>query len=92
MKKHRLWRLSITALAALTQLGAAPVQGSSPTGIVRQPPVREIGSGRQLFLDDWLIDRMESTVRWVHRASKTPSNPILKPERPWEASGFSTPT
>ena len=51
---------------------------------MRHPPVREIGSSRQLFLDDWLIDRMENVARWVHRASKEPSNPILKPERPWE--------
>ncbi len=84
MKRRWLLRLSLVILATLAQLEAVPVQGLSSNSIVRHPPVREIGSSRQLFLDDWLIDRMENVARWVHRASKEPSNPILKPERPWE--------
>ena len=84
MTKHCSLRLSLVVLGTLTQLGAAPVQGPSSNSIVRQPPVREIGSSRQLFLDDWLIDRMDNVARWVHRASKERTNPLLKPERPWE--------
>ncbi len=71
-------------LGALAELGAVQAQGLSSSSITRQPPVREISSKRQLFLDDWLIDRMDNVARWVHPASKEQTNPILTPERPWE--------
>ena len=54
--------------------------------IKRQAPVREVGPERQLFLDDWLIDRIENVARWVHVARKAPENPIFKAERPWEGN------
>lgn len=44
----------------------------------------EIGSRRQLFLDDLVVDKVENVHRRFHRPVRHPSNPVLKPENPWE--------
>ena len=44
----------------------------------------EIGSHRQLFIDDFVIDRMEAVRRNIHQADTYPGNPVLQPEMPWE--------
>ena len=47
------------------------------------PPVIDIGVGRQLFVDDFLIEE-SSLHRTFHRASYHPASPVLQPEREWE--------
>ena len=48
------------------------------------PPARiPIDVGRQLFVDDFLIESTNMHRTW-HAATYHPANPILKPERPWE--------
>ena len=69
-------------LLVLTML----VQGQKIDQIVRQPPVRDLDSKRQLFLDDHLIDRIENASRWVHSPNKEAGNPILTADRPWEGN------
>ncbi len=52
---------------------------------------REIGSRRELFVDDWLIDRLEGALRLVlHQA--LPQEAILETDHPWEGcmSNFNT--
>ena len=49
----------------------------------------EIGSKRQLFLDDYIIGRMDNVHRVVHQPEKHPENPVLVPEHPWEGTGAS---
>jgi hypothetical protein len=45
-----------------------------------------IDVGRQLFVDDFLIE--ETTLkRTFHQAEYHPENPVLKPDRPWEKQG-----
>ena len=52
------------------------------------PEVIPIDVGRQLFVDDFLIE--ESTLkRSFHRAEYHKINPVLKPEKPWESGGES---
>jgi hypothetical protein len=54
-----------------------------PPYLASPPGVINIDIGRQLFVDDFLID--ESTLyREFHRAEYHPANPILTPEEPWE--------
>ena len=42
-----------------------------------------IDVGRQLFVDDFLIESTNLQRTW-HAATYHPANPVLKPERPWE--------
>ena len=60
------------------------------TGVAEQPPylqspppVIPIDVGRQLFVDDFLIEE-SALYRQFHPATYHGANPILKPERPWE--------
>ena len=47
------------------------------------PAVIPIDVGRQLFVDDFLIEET-SLRRVLHRADYYPHNPILIPDKPWE--------
>ncbi|MBT3291716.1 MAG: hypothetical protein HN380_30515, partial [Victivallales bacterium] len=47
------------------------------------PKVVPIDVGRQLFVDEFLVEQT-SLKRRFHLASKYEGNPILKPEMPWE--------
>src|SRR5437870_1268964 len=57
-----------------------------PPYLAAPPDVIPIDVGRQLFVDDFLI---ESTTlrRTFHRAEYYADNPVLKPDRPWEGEG-----
>jgi hypothetical protein len=47
------------------------------------PAVIPIDVGRQLLVDDFLIEQT-TLRRTFHRAKYHPANPILKPDKPWE--------
>lgn len=50
------------------------------------PSVIPIDVGRQLFVDDFLID--STTLKRVfHKPTMHEGNPVLKPEQPWELEG-----
>jgi hypothetical protein len=54
-----------------------------PAYLADPPAIIPIDVGRQLFVDDFLIE--ESTLwRTCHKATYYPANPILKPETEWE--------
>lgn len=67
-----------------------PPRRVPPTGVVERPPylasppaVIDIDIGRQLFVDDFLIE--ESALhRTFHQATYHPASPVLEPERDWE--------
>jgi len=48
-------------------------------------PLR-IGHHRQLFLDDWLVAKMERLDRKQGVPVKHPANPVLRRDKPWEAA------
>lgn len=51
--------------------------------LAHPPDVIPIDVGRQLFVDDFLIE--ETTLRATHHhAVYHPASPVLRPERPWE--------
>ena len=46
----------------------------------------EIGSRKQLFVDDYLIESMTNTRQIMNPAVKVPDNPVIRAERPWEGT------
>ena len=46
-----------------------------------------VGTTRQLFLDDRVVERVDGVERRLHRPRRSAQNPILEPEHPWELSG-----
>jgi hypothetical protein len=57
----------------------------TPAYLIEPPAVIPIDVGRQLFVDDFLIDRT-SLARTYHHAEYHSANPVLRPEKPWELS------
>lgn len=55
----------------------------APPYLVDPPAVIPIDVGRQLLIDDFLIEET-SLMRTWHQATYHPANPILRPEKPWE--------
>lgn len=54
-----------------------------PPYLTERPAVVPIDVGRQLFVDDFLIE--ETTLqRTFHKATYHPANPVMKPEFDWE--------
>lgn len=54
-----------------------------PPYLADPPAVVPIDVGRQLFVDDFLVEETTLT-RTLHRASYHPGNPVLAPDRAWE--------
>ena len=54
-----------------------------PPYLIAPPAVIDIDVGRQLFVDDFLIEE-SGLHRAFHAATYHPANPILRPEREWE--------
>ncbi|MBY0493519.1 MAG: glycosyl hydrolase family 32 [Cyanobacteria bacterium] len=55
----------------------------TPPYLVSPPATIPIDVGRQLFVDDFLIESTNMVRTW-HAAVYHPVNPVLKPEQPWE--------
>jgi hypothetical protein len=55
----------------------------APPYLVDRPEVVPIDVGRQLFVDDFLIEST-SLVRVFHRPAYHPANPVLRPTTRWE--------
>ncbi len=58
----------------------------SPPYLATPPAVIPIDVGRQLFVDDFLIEHT-TLKRTFHAAKYYPGNPVLAPDRPWEEEG-----
>ena len=54
-----------------------------PPYLANPPRVIPIDVGRQLFVDDFLIEETTMTRSW-HTATYHPANPVLRPETAWE--------
>jgi hypothetical protein len=66
-----------------------PIRGNSPRPVPylnNIPAVIPINVGRQLLVDDFLIERTD-LKRTFHQAQKYDNNPLLKPETPQEMKG-----
>ncbi len=60
----------------------------SPPYLKNPPKVIPIDVGRQLLVDDFLIEKGD-LKRTFHRATYHKINPVLKADQPWETSGKS---
>ena len=59
---------------------------TTPPYLLAPPRPIPIDVGRQLFVDDFLVE--SSTLQRVHhQASYHPATPVLRPEQPWECTG-----
>src|ERR1051326_6060135 len=56
-----------------------------PPYLVSPPAVIPIDVGRQLFVDDFLIE--QTTLRRTFYAAAVQASPVLEPDRPWEQKG-----
>ena len=44
--------------------------------------------GKQLFIDDYIIDEMQGVTKVLNRSVKHPKNPLAVPDLPWEKNSF----
>ena len=79
--RSRAFSLTFCLLASGTLL---PGQGApSPVpGLLERPVCPDIGSRREIFVDYYLIDRLEGTRLKLHHPR--PAEVVLKKDRPWE--------
>ena len=61
----------------------------APPYLTSPPPVIPIDTGRQLFVDDFLIEQT-TLQRTFYSAQYDPRSPVLKPDQPWEQAGGPT--
>ncbi len=57
-----------------------------PPYLQAPPAVIPIDVGRQLFVDDFLVEQT-TLQRSFHRPEYHPANPVLLPDKPWEGQG-----
>jgi len=60
-----------------------PADPVRPPYLSAPPPVIPISTGRQLFVDDFLIETSE-LKRAFHAAEYSSETPVIRPDRPWE--------
>jgi len=44
-------------------------------------------NGKQLFIDDYIIEELKGADKTLHQAVKHPRNPLVVKDKPWEVSG-----
>ena len=50
----------------------------------RSPTLINIGSRKQLFVDDYLLESFRDTTRVLNPSEKSDVNPVLRADKPWE--------
>lgn len=66
--------------------GELPRDPVKPSYLADPPAVIPIDTGRQLLVDDFLVERTD-LHRIFYRPAYHGANPVLKPDRPWELAG-----
>ena len=73
--------LRLRWICLLFQIGAACLANASE-------PQTLLLDGKQLFIDDYIIDEMRGVTKVLNRPVKHPDNPLAVPDLPWEEHGF----
>jgi hypothetical protein len=45
-------------------------------------------NGKQLFIDDYIIEELKGAEKVLNQPTKDPANPLIVPDRPWEPPGL----
>lgn len=61
------------------------IAAGKPTSL--EAGIAQVGSQKQLFVDDLIIDELGGAQRQLHRFQKDPRNPVLEQQFPWEVMG-----
>jgi hypothetical protein len=100
-KARLVWLLALAAAVAAAQtlyngirlsapwpprLESLASEPSPPPYLPSPPEVIPIDTGRQLFVDDFLIERT-TLRRTFHAAEYYSGNPVLRPDQAWEQKG-----
>ncbi len=54
--------------------------------------VKNVGTQKQLFIDDYIIESMNDVEKVLNQPEKYPGNPIVKMDQPWEVGTYKWPT
>jgi hypothetical protein len=65
------------------RIGELPAKAVTPPYLEKPPVVIPIDLGRQLLVDDFLIEKTD-LKRTFHRPTPHMDSPVLRPEKPWE--------
>ncbi len=68
------------------RLSALPSDPLTPPYLKDPPAVIPIDVGRQLFVDDFLVETT-TLQRTFHSPREHPDNPLVRPDKPWEQKG-----
>src|SRR5690349_21811880 len=60
-----------------------PAKPATPPYLESPPAIISIDLGRQLFVDDFLIEH-STLKRTFHQPREHKDNPLLRPDQPWE--------
>ena len=69
---------------------ASTTRSARRLGAVQRPPTQvvdgvvQVGSDKQLLIDDFVIDEMSRLKRRLHPFEKHPRNPVFQAQMPWE--------
>ena len=81
MRNPRNVRTTIVLLCLLAGAAVSWGLAASPaSGLI------EIGTTKQLFIDDYIIQSLSHAKQVLNPAVKHPGNPLLKADRPWDGS------
>ncbi len=81
---RRSWLKTATALSAAASLPTCLLR-AAPASAHAAGETREIGSRRELFVDHWLLDRLDGVELRLH--SPTPREVVMVCDAAWEGSG-----
>ena len=78
--------------AVLVLLGTSVVSGKSlkaPPGLFKDLNDEIVGdaiilNGKQLFIDDYIIEELKGAEKVLNQPVKHPKNPLVVPDKPWE--------
>ena len=101
-EKYAKYKISLTdetgKLSYLGNMKKAAVGGGgslkAPPGLFKDLNDQIVGdaviiNGKQLFIDDYIIEELKGAEKILNQPKKHPKNPLMVPDQPWEKGGTS---
>ncbi len=88
----RILTASMLVCLGINLTGKAQEARQAPPGLFKDLDDELLGDahiirGKQLFIDDHLIDEVRGLTKKLNQPKKHPQNPVLLQDRPWEDAG-----